>query len=153
MASSCVICCFAVGDGPADGHALLLTGHRAPLRTLVDSSIVKQQPQQLLYAGGGDPSCQLQLSVQQLLDATAAEPGVFTPQNKAGEQQPVISAAAASGVDCTSVSSKAAEQKEQQQRQQPGTSWPSKWLSQLPLPWTPGSESVDLVGVIAQKRR
>uniref|UniRef100_A0A383VDK1 3'-5' exonuclease domain-containing protein n=1 Tax=Tetradesmus obliquus TaxID=3088 RepID=A0A383VDK1_TETOB len=110
-------------------------GHLQPLRTLVDVSITRQlaahqqqQQQQLLYAGGGAPNLQLLLSVQQLLAATPAETGTFSEL-----------AAAAATLDAD------AEMQQQQQQQQ--------WATQLPLPWAAGSSEVQLIGVVAQRRR
>jgi hypothetical protein len=75
---------------------------------------------------------QLLLSAQQLMAAIAAETGTFSEAAAPAApavQQPV-------GADMQSM---------QQQQQQ--------WAIQLPLPWPAGSSEVQLIGVVAQRRR
>jgi hypothetical protein len=126
---NCCCCCW-------------LSGHLQQLRTLVDVSITRQlaapqqqqqQQQQLLYAGGGAPGLQLQLSVQQLVEATAAAE-TRTFNGVAFSAAPAVQQPGDGGL-----------QSLQQQQQQ--------WAAQLPVPWPAGSSDVQLIGVVAQRRR
>lgn len=101
-------------------------GHKHPLRTLVDTHIAQLPPQQLLCAGGGQQHQQLLLPVQQLIAATAGEAGAFSTI-----KQPAVI---------------------QQQQQQEQQSDPASF-AHLPQPWQDGAQEVELVGVLAQRRR
>lgn len=107
------------------------------LQTLVDVHVAQLPPQQLVCAGGGAADTQLVLSVEQLVAATAGQIGSFssTPPSPSAQQQP---AAAAS-------SSQHNGQELKQQQQPPAV--------QLPQPWARGQGEVELVGVLAQRRR
>jgi hypothetical protein len=111
-------------------------GHKHPLRTLVDAHISQQGPQQLLCAGGGEQDTQLLLSVQQLMSATAGEPGPFsTTQQPAGQLKQTI------------VQQQPAKSEQQLQQLSAAA------FAHFPAPWAAGAEEVKLFGVVAQRRR
>jgi hypothetical protein len=73
--------------------------------------------------------------VQQLVAATpAAETGTFS--EVASSAVPAVQQRGADGLQSL----------QQQQQQQ-------QWAAQLPLPWPAGSSDVQLIGVVAQRRR
>lgn len=101
---------------------------------------MQHNPDQLLCAGGGAADVQLLLEVEQLLAATAGEAGSFSTSKlqavkAASQTQPLQE-----------------QQQEQVQLQQQQASQQASFLH-LPLPWADGDESVELVGVLAQRRR
>jgi hypothetical protein len=76
--------------------------------------------------------------VQQLVAATpAAETGTFS--EVASSAVPAVQQRGADGLQSL-------QQQQQQQQQQ-------QWAAQLPLPWPAGSSDVQLIGVVAQRRR
>jgi hypothetical protein len=150
---------------------LNVSGHATRLRTLMDLHMLQQQqhPQQaveqvMLYAGSGDPDVQLLLSAQELLAATAAETGSFSiaasrtvdaasSDQSASDQQHSSAAQATALLSRNSPVSTAQDTQEQQQQTRQPESLNSKWLQNLPMPWLPGSLEVELVGIVAQRRR
>lgn len=107
-------------------------GHSGRLLTLVDASIAWESPPgQLLCASAGDAHAHMVLSVQQLMAATSAQAGSFSSHTPPAARQQQL--------------------QQQMHQQQP----PSELAApqQLTQPWSEGAERVQLVGVLAQRRR
>lgn len=118
---------------------LQYTGHRHQLRTLVDEHILQHTPDQLLCAGGGTADVQLLLEVEQLLAATAGEAGSFSTSKMQAVK--------------TASRTEAFQQQQEQQLLQQQQMLDQATFLHLPLPWADGDECVELVGVLAQRRR
>jgi prolyl-tRNA editing enzyme YbaK/EbsC (Cys-tRNA(Pro) deacylase) len=113
-------------------------GHSTQLRMLVDTHLAALPPQQLVCAGAGQAGVQLVLPAAELLSAAvAAQVGGFSTTKL---QQPPQDA-----------------EQQQQQQQQLTAQQLEQGLraaaAQMPQPWAEGAEVVQLVGVIAQRRR
>jgi prolyl-tRNA editing enzyme YbaK/EbsC (Cys-tRNA(Pro) deacylase) len=112
-------------------------GHAQELQTLVDAHIAARSPDQLLCAGAGMPGTQMLLSVAELLSASADQVGSFSTQQQQQQLAP-----------------QQQQQQQVEQQQQPEQSeQDTESGQQLPEPWPAGAELVQLVGVLAQRRR
>lgn len=98
-------------------------GHRRQLPVLVDAAITAYAT---CYAGGGSENAEIFLSVPELLRASAA---TVADVSKPGAAAPAGEEAAA-------------------QRQRAAAA-----AAALPMPWQPGQEEVELLGVVAHRRK